>query len=238
MVCLTTYWDGRMSWMSVPKNPAAEVRTIGILGAGRVGTAVARQALKAGYDVRIATSRPAEEIALLAEIITPGAAAVTAAEAAGSDIVVLAVPLHKYLTLQPRLLAGRTVIDAMNYWAPTDGELADFETVDRTSSEVIQAHLSDSDIVKTLNHIGYRAIEEDGREPGTGTRRALALAGDNDDAKALVAGFIDRLGYDVVDAGPLAAGCAFQPGTEIFNGSHSAERLRTILATERQPART
>ncbi|HET6241756.1 MAG TPA: NAD(P)-binding domain-containing protein [Arthrobacter sp.] len=224
--------------MSAPQNPPAGARTIGILGAGRVGTAVARQALKAGYDVRIATAQPAAEIALLAEIITPGAAAVTAAEAAGSDIVVLAVPLHKYRSLQPRLLAGRTVIDAMNYWAPTDGELEDFQTADRTSSEIIQAHLSGSDIVKTLNHIGYRAIEEDGREAGADTRRALALAGNNDDAKALVAGFIDRLGYDAVDAGPLAAGRAFQPGTEIFNGSHSAERLRTILSADREPART
>jgi predicted dinucleotide-binding enzyme len=227
-----------MSSMSAPQNPPAGARTIGILGAGRVGTAVARQALKAGYDVRIATAQPAAEIALLAEIITPGAAAVTAAEASGSDIVVLAVPLHKYRTLQPRLLAGRTVIDAMNYWAPTDGELEDFQTADRTSSEIIQAHLSGSDIVKTLNHIGYRAIEEDGREAGADTRRALALAGNNDDARALVSGFIDRLGYDAVDAGPLAAGRAFQPGTEIFNGSHSAERLRTILSADREPAHT
>jgi predicted dinucleotide-binding enzyme len=126
----------------------------------------------------------------------------------------------------------------MNYWAPTDGELEDFQTADRTSSEIIQAHLSGSDIVKTLNHIGYRAIEEDGREAGADTRRALALAGNNDDARALVSGFIDRLGYDAVDAGPLAAGRAFQPGTEIFNGSHSAERLRTILSADREPAHT
>jgi predicted dinucleotide-binding enzyme len=224
--------------MSAPQNPPAGARTIGILGAGRVGTAVARQALKAGYDVRIATAQPAAEIALLAQVITPGAAAVTAAAACGSDIVVLAVPLHKYRTLQPRLLAGRAVIDAMNYWAPTDGELEDFQTADGTSSEIIQAHLSGSDIVKTLNHIGYRAIEEDGREAGADTRRALALAGNNDDARALVAGFIDRLGYDAVDAGPLAAGRAFQPGTEIFNGSHTAERLRTILSADRELART
>jgi predicted dinucleotide-binding enzyme len=227
-----------MSSMSAPQTPPSGARTIGILGAGRVGTAVARQALKAGYEVRIATSQPAEEIALLVEIMAPGAAAVTAAEASGSDIVVLAVPLHKYLALQPGLLAGRTVIDAMNYWAPMDGELEVFEAAGRTSSEIIQAHLSGSDVVKTLNHIGYRAIEEDGRDRGADTRRALALAGADDDAKALVAGFLDRLGYDAVDAGPLAAGRAFQPGTEIFNASHSAERLQTILAADREPARS
>jgi 8-hydroxy-5-deazaflavin:NADPH oxidoreductase len=223
--------------MSARKHQPAELRTIGILGAGRVGTAVARQALKAGYDVRIATAKPAEEIALLVEIITPGAVAATAAEAAGADIVVVAVPLHKYRTLDPQLLAGRTVIDAMNYWAPVDGEIDDFEKDATSSSEVIQEYLAASVIVKTLNHIGYHDLEEDGREPGAQGRRALALAGDNDDAKTVVAGFIDRLGYDTVDAGLLAAGRAFQPGTEIFNGSHTRDRLRSILAAERAPVR-
>lgn len=154
-----------------------------------------------------------------------------------SSIVVVAVPLNKYRTLAPDLLAGRTVIDAMNYWAPIDGEIDEFENDERTSSEIVQAYLSGSDVVKTLNHIGYHDLEEDGRLPGSEDRRALALAGGNNDAKALVAGFIDRLGYDPVDAGPLESGRAFQPGTEIFNGSHSATQLRSILAADREPAR-
>ena len=221
--------------MPQANTPPPEARTIGILGAGRVGTAVARQALKAGYDVRIATAKPAAEIALLAEIITPGAHAVSAAEAAAADLVVLAVPLHKYRTLDPALLADRTVIDAMNYWAPVDGALAAFEA-GRTSSEVIQAQLGGARVVKTLNHIGYHELEEDGREPGAANRRALALAGDDAAAKALVARFIDRLGYDPVDAGPLAAGIAFQPGTEIFSTGHTAAQLRSILAVTPLPS--
>ncbi|MGO4385167.1 NADPH-dependent F420 reductase [Specibacter sp. RAF43] len=222
--------------MSAPANQPAAARTIGILGAGRVGTAVARQALKAGYGVRIATSRPAEEIALLVEIITPGAAAVGAAEAAAADIVVLAVPLHKYRTLQPGLLAGATVIDAMNYWAPIDGEIDDFEGSPRTSSEVIQSFLAGALLVKTLNHIGYHDLEAEGRDAAAAGRRALALAGDHDGAKAVVAAFIDRLGYDPLDAGPLRAGRAFQPGTEIFNGAHTLPELQEILATDRESA--
>ncbi|WP_425861861.1 NADPH-dependent F420 reductase [Arthrobacter sp. TWP1-1] len=222
--------------MSASQHQPSEARTIGILGAGRVGAAVARQALKAGYDVRIATAKPADDLVLLAEIVTPGAVAVEAAEAARADIVVVAVPLHKYRTLQPELLAGRTVIDAMNYWAPIDGEIGDFENDPRSSSEIVQAYLSGSDIVKTLNHIGYHDLEEDDRAAGTADRRALAMAGGSDDAKARVAGFIERLGYDAIDAGPLEAGRAFQPGTEIFNGSHSAEQMRSILAAEREPS--
>ena len=125
----------------------------------------------------------------------------------------------------------------MNYWAPIDGEIDDFENDVRSSSEIVQAYLAGSDIVKTLNHIGYHDLDEDGREPGAEGRRALALAGGSNDAKALVSRFIDRLGYDPVDAGPLAAGRLFQPGTGIFNGSHTADQLRSILAADREPAR-
>lgn len=90
-------------------------------------TAVARQALRAGYEVRIATARPAEEIALLAEIVTPGARAVDAVGAAEADLVIIAIPLYKYRTLRPDILSGKIVVDAMNYWAPIDGRIEDFE---------------------------------------------------------------------------------------------------------------
>jgi len=204
---------------------------IGILGAGRVGTAVARQALKAGYQVKIATAKPVEEIELIVDIVTPGAQAVEAAEAGRQDLVVLAVPLYKYRTVDPAVLAGTTVIDVMNYWAPIDGEIPDFEHDTLTTSEIIQRYLSDSKVVKTLNHIGYHELEEDDLPAGADDRRALAVASDHQDAKAVVMPFIDRLGYDPIDAGPLAAGRAFQPGTDIFNGAHTAGQLNELLAT-------
>ncbi|OAV61884.1 NADP oxidoreductase [Enteractinococcus helveticum] len=210
--------------------------TIGILGAGRVGTAVARQAMKAGYDVKIATAKPAEEIRMIVDIVTPGAQAVEASEAASQELVILAVPLHKYRTVDPELLAGRTVIDVMNYWAPVDGVIADFEQADLGSSEVIQQYLAESHVVKSLNHIGYHELEEDDQPSGAQGRRALALAGDDARSKAVVAEFIDRLGYDAIDAGPLAAGRAYQPGTDIFNGSHSAEQLSALLEAALQPS--
>ena len=212
-----------------PTQPV-QTRTIGILGAGRVGTAVARQALKAGYEVKIATSKPAAENALLVEIITPGAAAVDVSEAVQADLVVVAVPLHRYRTLSPADLAGKIVIDAMNYWAPVDGTIDDFEDELRGSSEVVQDFLAASRVVKTLNHIGYHDLEAHGTEPGTVGRRALAVAGDDAEAKERVAAFIDSLGYDTVDAGPLAAGRVFHPGTPIFNGPHTAAAIRALLA--------
>ena len=194
------------------------VRTIGILGAGRVGTALGRQALKAGYDVKIATSRPPAEIALIVDMLVPGAEAVTAEAAMrDGDIVVLALPLGKYRSLAPESLAGKIVIDAMNYWAPTDGILAEFEG-DASSSEVVQRFLPRARLVRTLNHIGYHELEEQGLPPGHPERRALALSGDDPEARQAVATFLDRLGYDPVDAGDLAAGRIFDVGTAVFGG--------------------
>ncbi|QCU77005.1 NADP oxidoreductase [Citricoccus sp. SGAir0253] len=210
-------------------SPVIPPRTIGVLGAGRVGTAVARQSLWAGYEVSIATAKPAAELAMIADIITPGARAVEAAEAAAADLVVLAVPMHRFHTLDAEALAGRTVVDTMNYWAPVDGRIAALEADPRSTSEVVQDFLAASRVVKTLNHLGYRDLEALARPADHPDRRALALAGDDATARAAVGVFLDRLGYDPVDAGPLAAGRAFEPDTTIFATSHPADRMRALL---------
>lgn len=204
--------------------------TLGILGAGRVGTAIARQGLRAGYDVAIAASGDAADIELIVEVMAPGARAVRASEAAhAGDLVVLALPLRKYATLDPDMLTGRVVVDAMNYWAETDGHIPALGGA-RSTSEMVAEHLPGARLVKTLNHIGYHELETDHAPAGSPDRRALAVAGDDDAARALVGGLIERLGYDVVDAGPLAAGTAFEPGTEIFNGRHDRATLERLLA--------
>lgn len=203
--------------------------TLGILGAGRVGTSVARAALKAGYAVNIAGSGPASQISLIVEVVVPGARAVSAAEAVQSaDIVVLALPLHKYRSVDPALLAGKVVIDAMNYWAPIDGTQDDFES--GTSSETIAQYLPGARLVKTLNHIGYHELEADDLPAGDPSRRALAVASDDAEAAELVMSFINSLGYDPINAGPLSAGAAFEPGTPIFGAAHGAAALREELS--------
>jgi 8-hydroxy-5-deazaflavin:NADPH oxidoreductase len=193
--------------------------------------------MRAGYDVLVATASDPAEIELIVEVMAPGARAVTAAEAAtGSDVVVLSVPMRRYDTLDPALLAGRVVVDAMNYWPETDGHLPVMEG-EASTSEVVQDFLAGARLVKTLNHIGYHELETDHSPAGTPGRRALAVAGDDDDARTLVGEVVDRLGYDVVDAGPLAAGRALEPGAEIFSGRHDAESLRALLAAVAAPAR-
>lgn len=212
------------------------VHKIGILGAGRVGTALARLALAAGYEVSVATARPPAEIALLLEIMAPGAKPETAeALVASSNIVILALPLSKYATLRPDLFAGKIVIDAMNYWPPVDGAIAEFEGV-ASSSEIIQRHLPGALLVRSFNHMGYHEIEQEARPQGDPDRRALAVAGDDAEARALVAAFIDRLGYDPVDAGRLAASRRFGVGTPIFGAGYGREEVAGLLSTARAVA--
>ena len=205
------------------------ISTVGILGAGRVGTALARQALKAGYEVLVATTRPPGEIELLVEVMAPGARAVTADVAArASDLVILAVPIAKYRELDPESLSGKIAIDVMNYWAPTDGTLAEFES-EVSSSEVVQRYLRYTRLVRTLNHIGYHEVEEDALPAGHPERRALALAGNDAKARATVAEFLDRLGFDAVDTGTLASARTFAIGTPIFEGHWQRDEMKRLL---------
>lgn len=208
-----------------------EPKIIGILGAGRVGTAIARRAIAAGYQVRVASSRPASEIALVLRFVAPGAEAADAAEViAASDIVVLALPLSKYRALPAQAFDGKIVVDAMNYWAETDGTLPEFEGAP-SSSEVVADHLEGARLVRAFNHMGYHEIDGEARPAGDPGRRALAIAGDDRAARAALAGVIDRLGFDPVDAGPLRAGRGFAIGTPVFGAPLGRDELAAALET-------
>lgn len=210
---------------------SSTVQTIGILGAGKVGTGVARQALKAGYRVLIAASGSPEDIDLIISVMAPGAIAVTAEQAmAEADLVVLSVPLHKFHTLDPAALAGKHVVDTMNYWRDTNGDMPELADA-ASSSEMVHAHIPGARLAKSLNHIGYHELELDAREAGAADRRALAVAADDETTRALALEFVDRLGYDAVDAGSLANGTAFEPGTPIFTGVYNKEAMEAELST-------
>ena len=188
---------------------------VAVLGAGHAGPVIARLAIRAGYPVAIATSGDPADIALITELVIPGARPRWAADAvADADIVVLAIPLHRFGDLDPGLLSGRLVVDAMNYWPASDGVLEAFE--DRGSSEIVARRLAGSAVVKALNHIGYHELENRARPAGATDRRAAGVAGDDPMAVATIAGLVDRMGYDPVRFESLRAGRVLQPGGPVF----------------------
>lgn len=206
------------------------IKTVGILGAGKVGIVLAQLALKAGYKVLIAGSGSVEKIALTVEVLAPGAKAVTAAEAeAKADLVILALPLSKYETIDRSGLDGKLVLDAMNYWWEVDGIRTDLTNPLQSSSELVQRFLSNSQVIKAFNHMGYHDLFDESAPAGTPKRKALALAGDDDAAIATVRGFINDLGFDSLYVGPLANGIMLEPGSEVFGANVTLPELQAMI---------
>lgn len=201
---------------------------LGILGAGKLGTVVAQLALKAGYTVYIAGSGAVDKIKLSVEVITPGAIAVTAEEAIKhSDIIILALPLSKYKNLPVAALQHKLVIDATNYWWEVDGSMTDLAQWP-SSSEMIQAFLPNSHVIKALSHIGYHNLLDDARPAGAADRKAMAIAGNDPHDTQLVATLVANLGFDPVLIGKLAEGKKLEPGSSLFGASVDAPTLRNL----------
>jgi len=203
---------------------------LGVLGAGHVGPVIARLAIRAGYPVAIAGAGDPADLSLITELLVPGAQPRWATDAvADADVVVLAIPLHRFLTVDPAALQGKLVIDAMNYWPSGDGVLSDFADTAAGSSEIVAARLARSAVVKTLNHIGYHELEDNARPAGTPDRRAAGIAGDDAAAVRGVAGIIDRIGYDPVLLGNLSAGRVLQPGGPVFGAVLTAPEFEQAI---------
>jgi 8-hydroxy-5-deazaflavin:NADPH oxidoreductase len=211
----------------------SSVRRIAVLGAGHVGPVIARIALDAGFEVVIATSGSPENLELITQVVMPGVEARWAADAvAAADMVVLSIPLHRFPALDPALLAGKLVVDAMNYWAPADGVVPMFQDEELSSSEIVQRRLAQSTVIKALNQIAYQDLEDGRRPAGSLDRHAIGVAGDDRDAATLVGEVIDRFGYDPVLLGTLRAGRVLQPGGPVFGAVLTrSEFERAIHAT-------
>ena len=211
--------------------------TIGLIGAGHIGSQIARLAVANGYNVVISNSRGPETLSVLVAELGPNARAATAVEVALSgDIVVVTIPLKNYRTVPVEPLAGKIVIDTNNYYPERDGHIPELDNESTTTSELLQAHLPASKVVKAFNHIYAAALSTDGQPGGTKNRRALVIAGDDQGAKATVTRMLDQFGFDTVDAGPLREGWRIQRDTPGYGPRRTAEALRRDLAAARRYA--
>lgn len=211
--------------------------TIGLIGAGHIGSQVARLAVANGYDVVISNSRGPETLSGLVKELGPKARAGTPADAArAGDIVVVTVPLKNYKAVPVEPLAGKVVIDTNNYYPQRDGHIPELDNESTTTSELLQAHLPASKVVKAFNHIYAAELTTHGQPAGTKDRRALVIAGDDNDAKATVTRLLDQFGFDTVDAGPLKEGWRIQRDTPGYGPRRTAEELRKDLAAARRYA--
>lgn len=206
------------------------IKTIGILGAGKVGIVLAQLGLRAGYDIYIAGSSDSAKIKLSIKVLAPGAHAVTAKQAAmQSDIVILALPLGKYQNIPREALDGKLVIDAMNYWWEVDGIRSDLTDPRTSSSETVQEFLSKSRIVKAFNHMGYHDLHDGPRLNGKLGRKAIAVAGDDSTDIQTVADLVDSFGFEPVIVGKLADGIRLEPGGEIFGANVDVITLKKMI---------
>lgn len=230
------------------------VDTIGLIGSGNIGSAVARLAVAAGYNVVLSNSRGPETLAALVDELGPRARAATAAEAAAAgDIVVVTVPLHAYRSVPVAPLAGKVVIDTNNYYPDRDGRISELDSGVATVSGLLQQHLGTAKVVKAFNNILYKHLASLPRPTGAADRSALPIAGDDAAAKAVVTAFLDAIGYDTVDAGSLAESWRFErdmpaygllyfskmpvPGEDWPDGAPaSASKLQGLLAAAKRQA--
>jgi hypothetical protein len=204
---------------------------VGIVGAGKLGLTLARAALAAGYEVAVASSGPAERIALSLDVLAPGAVASTVEEVVDfADVIVLAIPAHRFRQLPSDRFDGKILVDAMNYWPDTDGEDPELVEADGGSSVVVQAHFPAARVVKSLNQLGYHELDEYPRPPGAPDRIAVAAVGDDRLAVRTVMHLLDRLGFDPVDAGPLAKGKLLEPDGSPYAETLSADALAKRLS--------
>lgn len=210
---------------------APTMTTIGIIGAGHIGSALARAFSGLGYDVVISNSRSPETLAGLVADLGPKVTAATAEQAAtAADVAVVTVPLKALADVPVEPLAGKIVLDTNNYYFERDGRIETLDRGEATTSGLLQEHLPTSKVVKAFNHLYASEINTTGLPAGDPDRRALGTASDHADAIEFVTGVYDALGFDTVSAGPLSESWRLERDRPAYVARQTADELRANLA--------
>lgn len=205
--------------------------TYGIIGAGHIGSQLARALTAQGDEVVIANSRGPETLSGLIDELGPRARAATVAVAAAAgEVVIVTVPLRAYRDIPAEPLAGKIVLDTNNYYWERDGHIPALDNGEATTSGLLQEHLRDAKVVKAFNHIAAADITTTGTPAGTPGRRALGTASDFPEAVAFVTDLYDRLGFDTVSAGPLSESWRLERDRPAYVVRQDADELRENLA--------
>lgn len=190
---------------------------LGIIGTGAIGSTLARLAIAAGFDVILSNSRGPQTLTELVSELGPRARAATVSEVASeADVVITAIPLSAHTDLPADELAGKVVIDTTNYYPQRDGQIPALDDQTSTASELVQAHLADSYVVKAFNNITFASLGNGARPAGSPERSTLPIAGEDAAAKQRATAVLDTLGYDALDTGGLAGSWRSEPGTPIY----------------------
>jgi predicted dinucleotide-binding enzyme len=204
---------------------------IGILGAGHIGSTLARHFAAAGHEVALSNSRGPDTLTDVVAELGENARALTAGDAARfGDVVVVALPLKAYTDVPVDAVAGKVVIDTMNYYPQRDGQIAELDSGEATSSELVQRHLEGAHVVKAFNAIRWDSLRDKAHTGPVETRVGIPIAGNDEAAKQEVDDLIEEIGFDAVDAGRLGEGDRkFQVGSALYGvelpSAELAERL-------------
>lgn len=208
---------------------------IGVIGAGHIGGTAAKLFVEAGHEIAIANSRGPETLKDLVARIGDGAKAVTVDEAASfGDIVFVSIPFGKYKELPADAFQGKIVIDSNNYYPDRDGHYKELDEDDTTSTEMLANHLNGARIVKAFNTIWFEHLRTQGNKNApVDERRAIFVAGDDEEGKSIVSKLIEDIGFAPIDTGDLAdGGRAQQPGSGIYNQNLTGSEAVAILQSE------
>ncbi|HKG15072.1 MAG TPA: NAD(P)-binding domain-containing protein [Pyrinomonadaceae bacterium] len=208
---------------------------IGIIGSGHIGATAARLFARAGHEVALSNSRGGEGLEELIKGLGDGARAASVEGAARfGEVLLVAIPFGKYETLPAEAFEGKVVIDANNYYPQRDGDFAELDSGEATSSEIVARHLKGARVVKGFNTIWFEHLAKQGDTSlPVEERRAIFIAGDDEGAKQTVSRLVEEIGFAALDTGSLAEGGRRQQvGTTVYNKELNAREAARVLSAD------